>query len=121
MTTPPPGPPYGPYPPPREPSSAGLVIGLAVVGAFTYFAVNLAVALTILALGIETPTSNAIVLGGAIGLALFAFLGGGLLMALRKPWAKGLGLGLMIGWALTSIFTLGICNGINPTIYSGGL
>jgi hypothetical protein len=124
MTTPPPGPPYGPYPPyppPREPSSAGLIIGLAVVGVFTYFAINLVAALTIMFLAIESPVSNAVVLGGAIGLALFAFAGGGLLIALRKPWAKGLGLGLMIGWALTSIFTLGICNGINPTIYSGGL
>jgi hypothetical protein len=49
-----------------------------------------------------------------------AFGGGGLLVARGRPWAKGLGLGLMIGWALTSIFTLGICTGINPTIYSGG-
>jgi hypothetical protein len=60
-----------------------------------------------------------VILAGTIGLALFAFGVGGVLVALRKPWAMGLGLGLMIGWALTSIFTVGICTGINPSIYGG--
>jgi hypothetical protein len=124
MTTPPPpyGPygPYPPYPPPREPSSAGMIIGLAVVGVFTYFAINLAVGLILVMLAIQTPASNVAVVAVAIGLGLFAFGGGGVLLAFRKPWAKGLGLGLMIGWALTSIFTVGICTGINPSIYNGG-
>ena len=26
-------------------------------------------------------------------------------------------MGLMIGWALTSIFTVGICTGINPMLH----
>ena len=120
MTTPPPYDPYHPYGPPPRPSSAGTVIGLAVVGVFLYFAVNLAAVVILLMRSIESPDSNYVVVGAAVGLFLFAFAGGGVLLALRRPWTKGLGLGLMIGWALTSIFTLGICTGINPTIYSGG-
>ncbi len=136
MTTPPPEPPeggwpppgyayypqyggYPPYPAPRPQSSAGLIVGLAVVGAFTYFAVNLVVALLVLMLAAEQPTSAAVIAAGTIGLAVFAFGGGGVLLAIRKPWAKGLGLGLMIGWALTSICTVGFCTGINPSVYTG--
>jgi hypothetical protein len=136
MTTPPPEPPeggwpppgypyyppddgYSPYPPLRPQSSAGLVVGLAVVGAFAYFAVNLVAALLILMLASEQNTPTAVIAAGTVGLALFAFGGGGVLLALRKPWAKGLGLGLMIGWALTSICTVGYCTGINPSIYEG--
>jgi hypothetical protein len=123
---PPPGypnyPPYGPYPgypPPRKQSSTGLILGLAAVGAFAYFAVNFVVVILVLMLAADQPTSGGVILAGTIGLALFAFGVGGVLVALRKPWAMGLGLGLMIGWALTSIFTVGICTGINPSIYGG--
>lgn len=130
MTTPPPGgwPPYGPYAnygpdpyrqPPRKESSAGLIVGLAVVGAFAYFAVNFVVALLVLMLAADTSSSAAILVTGTVGLALFAFGGGAVLLALRRPWTKGLGLGLMIGWALTSICTVGFCTGINPSIYQG--
>ncbi|MFZ0833020.1 MAG: hypothetical protein WAM92_08050 [Mycobacterium sp.] len=120
---PPPGPyPYGPDPyrrPPRKESSAGLIVGLAVVGAVAYFAVNFVVALVVQMLAGGSSSSTAVLATGAVGLALFAFGGGAVLLALRRPWTKGLGLGLMIGWALTSICTVGFCTGINPTIYQG--
>lgn len=130
MTTPPPEPPPGGWPPygpyygpdpyrqPRKESSTGLVVGLAVVGAFAYFAVNFVVALLVLMLAADS-SSAAVLATGAVGLALFAFGGGAVLLALRRPWTKGLGLGLMIGWALTSICTVGFCTGINPSIYHG--
>lgn len=35
----------------------------------------------------------------------------------RQPRAQA-GLGLMIGWALTSILTVGYCTGLNPTMYT---
>ena len=35
-----------------------------------------------------------------------------------QPLCEGLGLGLMIGWALTSLVTVGFCTGINPTMYA---
>ena len=129
MTTPPQPPPGGwapyesygpdPYQPPRKQSSAGLIVGLAVAGAFGYFAVNFVVALLVLMLSGSSSSSAAVIVAGTIGLAPFAFGGGGVLLAVRRPWAKGLGLGLMIGWALTSICTVGFCTGINPSIYQG--
>ena len=54
----------------------------------------------------------------AVVLALIAFGGGAVLLLLRSPYAKGIGLGLMIGWALTSVFTVGFCTGINPGLYT---
>ncbi|ORB33433.1 hypothetical protein BST39_26410 [Mycobacterium paraseoulense] len=55
---------------------------------------------------------------GAVLLAMIAFGGGGgLLFAKRSAWARGIGMGLMIGWALTSILTVGICTGLNPMLY----
>jgi hypothetical protein len=115
-------PPYGaypPYPPARKQSSAGVIVGLTAVGACTYFAVNLVAGLLVLMLAAGQAKSSGVIAAGTVGLALFAFGGGGVLLAMRKPWAKGLGLGLMIGWALTSICTVGFCTGINPSIYGG--
>jgi hypothetical protein len=55
-----------------------------------------------------------------VGAAILAAIGLGLgvvLLLLRKPWAKGLGMGLMIGWALASIVSAGWCTGLNPELY----
>lgn len=55
---------------------------------------------------------------GAALLALIAFVGGGaLVFANKSVWTRGIGMGLMIGWALTSILTVGFCTGLNPTLY----
>ncbi|WP_157548150.1 hypothetical protein [Nonomuraea candida] len=55
---------------------------------------------------------------GAVLLAL-AGLGAGIwLFFVRRSWTRGLGLGLMIGWALWSILSAGICTGINPSLYT---
>ncbi|OSC35457.1 hypothetical protein [Mycobacterium decipiens] len=119
---PPPGSPYyqnqpDPYwnPPPRM--SASEIFGAAVVGVFIYFGINLIIALMVffgLAQAIAPGAATAI---GAVALGLIAFGGGAVLIALRNPWAKGIGMGLMIGWALTSILTVGFCTGVNPTLY----
>ncbi|MGP4094279.1 hypothetical protein [Nonomuraea sp. KM90] len=76
-----------------------------VVGFFIFFA----------AMG-EDGTAFMIV--GTVLLALSG-LGAGIgLCFVRKPWARGLGLGLMIGWALWSILSAGFCTGINPGLYA---
>ena len=115
---PPPPTPPGWYPPP-PPSSTGTVVGLAVVGVLLFGAVNLLVGLVVLAVAAEH--GGAVVGAGAVILALIAFGGGAVLIALRRPWAKGLGIGLMIGWALLSITSVGYCTGLNPEMYTGGL
>ncbi|UBU13653.1 DUF1129 domain-containing protein [Nonomuraea gerenzanensis] len=61
--------------------------------------------------------ATAYLVAGAVLLALVG-LGAGIgLCLVRRPWSRGLGLGLMIGWALWSILSAGICTGINPSLY----
>lgn len=117
---PPPPPPPGWYPPPPPPpNNTGTVVGLAVVGVVAFGAVNLLVGLVVLAVAAEH--GGAVVGAGAVILALIAFGGGACLIALRRPWTKGLGIGLMIGWALLSITSVGFCTGLNPEMYTGGI
>lgn len=61
---------------------------------------------------------NTFVLIAAIALGVFGLGGGIALICVRRPWTKGLGLGLMIGWALWSLLTAGMCTGLNPSAYS---
>ena len=123
MTVPPfqpPPPPPGWYPPPPPPpNNTGTVVGLAVVGVLLFGAINLVVGLVIIVLA--SDYRGAVVGVGAVILALIAFGGGAGLIALRRPWTKGLGIGLMIGWALLSITSVGFCTGLNPEMYTGGI
>ena len=113
---PPPGYPY--YPPPPQPASR-IAIGMVFAGSGLYFAINLFVALAVLAVaGSAGQNGNAMLAGAAVLLVLIAFAGGAGLLASRNRYAKGLGLGLMIGWALTSLLTVGFCTGINPAMYT---
>lgn len=106
--------PYGASPPrPRPRISAGM----AVLGTFVYFAINLVVAFMAIAIS-SSSAGNGVLIGAAALLAVIAFGAGGALLAIRNANWKGIGLGLMIGWALTSLFTAGFCTGINPTMYT---
>lgn len=112
-----PGPPYPPYPPPPPPRK--ISVGMVFVGAPIYFVINtvLGFAAFIVA-GSRTDSANPILGGAAVLLALIAFVGGGALLAVKSPHAKGIGLGLMIGWAVTSVVTVGFCTGVNPALYT---
>ena len=123
MTTPPPGngpPPPGPYgyppsgPPPRGPRVS---VGMAFLGVFVYFGFNLLVGFGVL--GMANSNGHGAVVAGAALLALVG-LGGGaaLLFGTPNPTVKGLGLGLMIGWAFLSIVSVGFCTGLNPEMYT---
>jgi hypothetical protein len=121
MTSPPTGPPpYGyPYQPPPPPPQPRISVGMVFAGVGIYFVINSVIGFAALIVGgSATNGVNMVFVGTAILLALIAFGGGGGLLAVRSPYAKGLGLGLMIGWALTSVFTVGICTGLNPAVYS---
>jgi hypothetical protein len=102
-----------PPPPPKPPRQPGLTVALAFAGVFGYFIVNVVVGL--LALSFQST----IAIGVAAGFLLILGLGVGLtFVILRQPWSRGLGLGLMIGWALASIVSAGYCTGINPGMYA---
>lgn len=68
---------------------------------------------------IALSAGSAVAIGVAAGFLAVAGLGAGIvLVVLRKPVALGLGLGLMIGWALASIVSAGYCTGLNPGMYT---
>ncbi|WP_432928295.1 hypothetical protein ACQPZZ_01755 [Microbispora sp. CA-135349] len=93
------------------------------MGIVAYVVVNFVLFLVTLSVadGIASDHKNVALIGGAVILAAIAFGGGTLLLLLRKPWSRGLGLGLMIGWALLTILTAGLCTGVNPSFYTDGM
>ncbi|ABK70266.1 hypothetical protein LI99_26730 [Mycolicibacterium smegmatis] len=97
-------------------------MAMVIIGPFIYAAINLVVGFMALIAGgmLETQTSNSSIIFGvaALGLLLIAFGGGTLLLRRNNPQARGLGIGLMIGWALMSVLTAGFCTGINPEMYT---
>ncbi|MGE2818244.1 hypothetical protein ACQI5H_24355 [Mycobacterium heidelbergense] len=115
--------PQYPYPsqlPPPPPRSSGEIIGAVIVGVTVYVVINLLVGPMVL-LGLANVISpKAAFVIGAIMLGSIAFGGGAALIARsrRRPWPKGIGMGLMIGWALTSVLTAGLCTGLNPVMYT---
>lgn len=83
------------------------------MGVFGYIVVNVVVGLAALA----TESSVGVGVGAAF-LVVFAIGLGLVLVFMRKPWSRGLGMGLMIGWALVSIGSAGFCTGLNPGLYA---
>ncbi|MFI6484903.1 hypothetical protein ACIBH1_43775 [Nonomuraea sp. NPDC050663] len=87
---------------------------MAFAGFALFILINIATAVAVLA----SASSKTPVLIATILLALVALAGGLTLILLRRPWTKGLGMGLMIGWALVSIVSAGWCTGLNPGLYA---
>ncbi|WP_249383758.1 hypothetical protein [Mycobacterium sp. DBP42] len=113
----PPGYPYGPPPQPQRRISVAMVI----LGPFLYAALNLVIGfIAFMGAGATDSaggSANAVLGGAAVLLAFIAFGGGTLMLLSKNPTAKGLGIGLMVGWALVSLFTAGFCTGVNPDLY----
>jgi hypothetical protein len=117
LPQPPAYPPPSGYPPPGPPPRRPRIsVGMAFLGAFLYCAFNLVMGVAVLA--IAGSNGNAAVATGAAVLALAALGGGGALLATSNATIKGLGLGLIIGWAFLSIVSVGFCTGLNPEMYS---
>ncbi|WP_433513920.1 hypothetical protein ACQP2T_61955 [Nonomuraea sp. CA-143628] len=118
--------PGGPKPPPNGKSdsrpkgkSVGLIIGLALAGLVAYSIVNAILGILIFVSTLDQNGTNyPIIISCTIFLALFGLGAGAGLQFLRKPWATGLGLGFLVGWALWSILSAGICTGISPDLYA---
>ncbi|QPG72508.1 hypothetical protein C1S78_021135 [Mycolicibacterium mucogenicum DSM 44124] len=103
---------YG-YPPQQNPKA--ISGGGVVCGVILFPVINVAIGFVTVMIANQGKFLLAL---GAVGLALVAFGGGFALWKTGNPGSKGLGLGLMIGWALTSILTVGYCTGLNPTMYT---
>jgi hypothetical protein len=106
-------------PPQRSTRSTGLIVGLTFAGLVAYSIVNTVLGILIFLSTVDQNGSNyPIIISCTIFLALFGLGAGAGLQFLRKPWATGLGLGFLIGWALWSILSAGFCTGINPDLYT---
>ncbi|TDO08862.1 hypothetical protein EV580_4892 [Mycobacterium sp. BK086] len=99
--------------PPRRPP---ISVGMAFLGVFIYFAINFVVGFAVLSA--SGGSGHVVVATGAAALALGALGGGAALLATKNSNAKGLGLGLMIGWAFLSVVSVGFCTGLNPEMYT---
>jgi hypothetical protein len=91
---------------------------MAVLGTLLYIMANSVLAFAAFIVGAQYRDSDAVFGGAAVMLLLIAFGGGAALLRTANPSARGLGLGLMIGWAVTSLVTVGFCTGINPELYT---
>ncbi|GAA2403574.1 hypothetical protein [Mycolicibacterium llatzerense] len=111
---PPQYPQYG-YPPQPVPNPNGVSVGGAIGGVFLFPVLNLGIGLVTL---MASNQGTGALVVGAVVLALTAFGGGFALWKTGNPIGKGFGLGLMIGWALTSILSVGFCTGLNPEMYT---
>ncbi|WP_088414754.1 hypothetical protein [Mycobacteroides saopaulense] len=94
----------------------GVSGGHAVLGAFLFAVVNAVVAVVafVVALSVSDKSSNsgdAVFIAFAVVSLLAAFGGGAALMRTGDRDKRGLGLGLMIGWALVTLLTGGVCTG----------
>ncbi|MFD1541530.1 hypothetical protein [Nonomuraea guangzhouensis] len=99
--------------------SIGLIIGLAFAGLVAYSIVNAILGILIFISTLDQNGPNhPIIISCTIFLALLGLAAGAGLQFLRRPWATGLGLGFLIGWALWSILSAGICTGISPDLYT---
>lgn len=124
MTTPP----FPPYPPEPEPerwqpppagNRTGTIVGFAFLGIAVFVGLNLAVALAAILVSGTAGSNPDLTLQISAGALILITFGGGLALLLaRRPWTIGMGLGLMIGWALMSVVTAGYCTGINPGLYA---
>ncbi|KAA0110358.1 hypothetical protein CIW47_08425 [Mycolicibacterium sp. P1-5] len=104
------------YPPPWQPHAPRISVGMVFLGAFLYMPLNFVIGFAVLTLS-EGRGHGALV-AGAVVLALIAFGGGGVLLATSAASGKGIGLGLMIGWAVLTVVSVGFCTGINPGLYT---
>ncbi|GAA3443320.1 hypothetical protein [Planomonospora venezuelensis] len=107
-----PGPPPGGGPPPPPGGPSGASVGMALLGVVVYVVVN--VLFGFIALGTGSTTGFAVV---AALLALLTFGSGVVLVKSGTPLARGMGVGLMIGWGLVTVLSAGFCTGVNPGLY----
>ncbi|MCV7361292.1 hypothetical protein H7K19_06985 [Mycolicibacterium neworleansense] len=95
---------------------------MVILGPFIYAPLNLLIGfIAFMGAGAADSaggSANVVLGGAALLLAAIAFGGGTLMLLSKNPTAKGLGIGLMVGWALVSLFTAGFCTGLNPELYA---
>lgn len=108
----------GAQPPPGVTPPRRFSVITVLVGPVIFGLLDVIVTLVLLIGGEAVGLSqNLTMILGAILLASIAFGGGAALLRSKNPDIRGIGLGLMIGWALISLVSGGLCTGLNPSVY----
>lgn len=96
-----------------------MLVAFTFLGLAVYSIVNVVIGFSVFVAATDAKGSTTpYVIVGAVVLALVGLGAGiGLCLVRDKVWTRGTGLGLMIGWALWSILTAGLCTGLNPNLY----
>ncbi|GAA4443592.1 hypothetical protein ACFQV2_32800 [Actinokineospora soli] len=87
---------------PLDPAS-GVSVPMVLVGVLAFLAVDV---LMLVALDGRPPLSFAVVLGVAVA------VGSAVLLITRNRDARGLGIGVLVGWALATQFSGGLLTGL---------
>lgn len=109
MTYPPQPPPDHP-PPPPDSWSAPPPAGRPISVGFIFLGILLVIPMSVAIIFGLYGQSPGLVAGLFAGLV---FIGGGGLCFVKSPPARGIGIGLMAGWAILSITTGGLCTGLS--------
>ncbi|MEO3799955.1 hypothetical protein [Nonomuraea sp. B1E8] len=96
-----------------------MLVAFTFLGLAVYSVVNavLGFAVFVAAMDADGGSTPYVIVGAAVLALVGLGMGIGLCLVRGKVWARGTGLGLMIGWALWSILTAGLCTGLNPGLY----
>ncbi|MFI7615462.1 hypothetical protein ACIBP6_29965 [Nonomuraea terrae] len=94
------------------------MVGMLFAGLGLYSVLNVILVVAVLASGMSwTGDGPSPALLMAVVLIVVGPVAGIVLCFVRGSWTRGLGLGLMIGWATWSIVSVGFCTGLNPGLY----
>ncbi|MEU9805231.1 hypothetical protein [Mycobacterium sp. NPDC050853] len=109
------------YPPPEQPKS-GVSGAMMFAGALSFIFGNAVFGFLALMIGGSLAdrhhTGFEVVSGFVAVMGILVAFGVGTVL-IRKGGRdkRGWGVGLMVGWALVSMLTVGICTGLNPMLY----
>ncbi|MFI6818817.1 hypothetical protein ACIBG7_40925 [Nonomuraea sp. NPDC050328] len=90
---------------------------MAFAGFGLFVLLDLVAVVVVLVVGSELDSAVPAMVGTGV-LALAGLGGGGGLLFSRRVRRKGLGIGLIAGWVVLSVATLGFATGLNPALYS---
>ncbi|ORB76684.1 hypothetical protein [Mycobacterium timonense] len=91
--------------------------GNVIAGIGLYIAINVPVFIKMNQYTGTSEHRHTVMAIGAVALAVIALLGGGALLLAHNRSTKAIGLGLIIGGALSSVLSAGYCTGLNPSDY----
>lgn len=98
------------------PQRVGTMVRMGIAGFGLFVLLDLMIIVIVLYVGGELFSAVPAMVGTAL-LAVAALGGGTMLLTRRTARAKGLGIGLIVGWIALSAATSGFATGLHPALY----